>query len=144
MILADVNVLIYAFRQDTTRHAACKAWLDGIVSGEARFGMSPLALSGVIRIATNSRAYRQPSTLDEVLGFCDDLMSQPHCEIVEPGERHWGVFERLCLEQDVRGPLVTDAWFAALAIEHGCTWVTCDRDFARFPGLDWREPSLAA
>ena len=30
------------------------------------------------------------------------------------------------------------AWFAALAIEHGCEWVTLDRDFERFPGLRWR------
>ena len=29
---------------------------------------------------------------------------------------------------------------AALAIEHGCTWVTTDRDFARFPGLTWQHP----
>jgi uncharacterized protein len=141
MTLADVNVLIYAFRPDAIRHAACKAWLDDTISGEARFGVSPLALSGVIRITTNRRAYRQPSTLNEALGFCDDLMGQPHCEIVEPGERHWGIFERLCQETGTTGSRTTDAWFAALAIEHGCTWVSCDRDFARFPGLNWREPS---
>jgi hypothetical protein len=61
---------------------------------------------------------------------------------VQPGDRHWAIFERLCLGASIRGPRVTDAWFAALAIEHGCTWITCDRDFARFTELDWREPSL--
>jgi len=40
----------------------------------------------------------------------------------------------------MRGPRVADAWFAALAIERGCTWITLDRDYARFPGLDWEEP----
>ncbi len=48
----------------------------------------------------------------------------------------------MCVEAGVRGPLTTDAWFAALAIEHGCTWMTFDRDYARFPGLDWREPAV--
>jgi predicted nucleic acid-binding protein len=27
---------------------------------------------------------------------------------------------------------------AALAIEHGCEWVTLDRGFAAFPGLSFR------
>jgi hypothetical protein len=29
--------------------------------------------------------------------------------------------------------LVADAWHAALAIEHGCEWISDDADFARFP-----------
>ena len=37
------------------------------------------------------------------------------------------------------GPLL-----AALAIEHGCVFVTYDRDYARFPGLDWRAPDARA
>jgi hypothetical protein len=142
LILADVNVLIGAFREDTPRHAPCKAWLDGVVSGDARFGVSPLALSAVARITTNSRAFVQPSTLEEAFGFCDDLLGQPHCEIIEPGERHWSIFERLCGEAQIRGPRVSDAWYAALAIEHACVWITYDRDFARFPGLHWREPAF--
>lgn len=44
------------------------------------------------------------------------------------------------METSTRGPRVTDAWFAALAIEHGCEWITMDRDFARFPGLKWSVP----
>jgi hypothetical protein len=139
--LADVNVLIYAFRRDSSQHAECKAWLDKSVAGEARFGVSPLALSAVVRVTTNPRAYRQPSSIGDALGFCDDLLSQPHCEIVQPGDRHWDIFARLCTESGIAGPKVTDAWFAALAIERGCTWITYDRDFAKFPGLDWRRPT---
>jgi toxin-antitoxin system PIN domain toxin len=98
-------------------------------------------LSAVVRVTTNGRTFLEPSTLEDAFGFCDDLLTQPHCEIVEPGPRHWSIFNRLCVETGTRGPRVTDAWFAALAIEHGCTWVTYDRDYARFPGLEWREPS---
>jgi predicted nucleic acid-binding protein len=65
---------------------------------------------------------------------------QPHCQAVEPGDRHWSIFRRLCIDTDARGPRLTDAWFAALAIEFGCTWITVDRDFTRFPGLTWRLP----
>jgi hypothetical protein len=35
---------------------------------------------------------------------------------------------------------VADAYLAALAIEHGCQWISFDRDFARFPGLNWSKP----
>jgi len=141
MILPDVNVLIHAFRADAPYHGISKSWLDGVIRGRARFGISPLTLSAVVRITTNLRAFVQPSSLQEAFGFCDDLLGQPHCEIVSPGERHWTIFRDLCVKTGTRGPRVSDAWFAALAIEHGCTWITFDRDYARFDGLEWREPA---
>ena len=105
------------------------------------FGVSPLALSALVRVATNPRAFKVPSPLAEALGFCDYLLDQPHCEIVQPGNRHWDIFKRLCVEADTRGSRATDTWFAALAIERGCEWITFDRDFTRFPGLSWRVPT---
>jgi toxin-antitoxin system PIN domain toxin len=141
MILADVNVLIYAFRKDVVQHAVCRSWLDTVVMSDTRFGLSPLALSAVVRVTTNPRTYSAPSSLDDAFGFCEDLLGQPHCQIVEPGERHWNIFKRLCIDTGTRGPRVTDAWFAALAIEWGCDWITLDRDYARFPGLKWQAPA---
>jgi toxin-antitoxin system PIN domain toxin len=143
MILPDVNVLIYAFRKDVPQHAVNNSWLTGIVAGSARFGLSPLALGALVRITTNQRSYREPSTLAEAFTFCDYLRGQPNCQIVEPGERHWGIFQRLCTETETRGPRVTGAWFAALSIEWGCEWVTTDRDYARFSGLKWSVPGKA-
>ena len=141
MILPDVNVLIYAFRQDATHHSICNPWLTGVVSGDAAFGLSPLALSALIRITTNARIYKTASTVAEAFTFCEYLSGQPNCQIVEPGERHWEIFRRLCMDTSTHGPRVTDAWFAALAIEWGCEWITMDRDYARFPGLKWRTPT---
>jgi toxin-antitoxin system PIN domain toxin len=141
VILPDVNVLIYAFRRDTAHHETCKPWLDNIVGGDAQFGIYPLVLSAVTRITTNPRIFMQPSPIDEVFAYCDNLLNQPHCEIVRPGERHWAVFTRLCIETNTRGPRIADAWLAALAIEHACTWITYNRDYARFADLDWRSPS---
>ncbi|HEX4079481.1 MAG TPA: type II toxin-antitoxin system VapC family toxin [Rhizomicrobium sp.] len=140
MILPDVNVLIYAFRKDSGGHRVCKPWLDSVVGGDTQFGISPLSLAAVARVTTNPRVFREPSPLEEVFAFCDNLLSHTHGERVIPGERHWEIFERIVRQTSTRGPRMTDAWFAALAIEHGCTWITCDRDYARFPGLDWREP----
>jgi len=140
LILPDVNVLIHAFRRDSSEHRSCKPWLDGVVAGDAQFGISPLVLASVIRITTNPRVFREPSAVGESFAFCNNLLSQPNCERVVPGPRHWEIFERFARETATRGPRITDVWFAALAVERGCTWITFDRDYARFPGLDWNEP----
>lgn len=140
MILPDVNVLIYAFRADTPQHALCQSWLTAELSQPAPFALATQILSAVVRITTNPRVYRTASTLDEAFAFCDYLIGQPHCRVIEPGPRHWQIFRDLCSGTDTRAAGTTDAWFAALAIEAGCELITMDRDFARFPGLRWRLP----
>jgi toxin-antitoxin system PIN domain toxin len=141
VILPDVNILVHAFRSDSSDHETCRTWIDSVVNGDGRYGMSPQVLSGVIRITTHPKVFAMPSSLDEVLQFCDIVLAQSHCVLIQPGERHWEIFKRLCTEADARGNLVPDAWFAALAIESGCEWITLDHDYARFPGLQWSVPT---
>lgn len=140
MILPDVNVLLNAFRPDATHHAVCRQWLDDTTLAPVPFGMSKLVLNSVVRISTGSRVFKDRSSLEDAFGFCEDILDQPFCRIVEPGPAHWSIFRRLCIETNTRGPDVTDAWFAALAIESGCEWITIDRGFAHFSGLRWRRP----
>ena len=140
MILADVNVLLHALRPAAPGHARYRAWLNGEVSGGAPFGMSPQVLASVIRVATNPRVFSNPESLAEAAEFAGSLLRQPNCHVVQPGPRHWPIFVDLCRASKARGNLVQDAWFAALAIESGCEWITLDRDFAKFPGLRWRAP----
>ena len=140
MILPDANVLIYAFRDDTQNHRLYRGWLDSVVNGDAAYAISPQILSSVVRICTHPAIFPRPSRLDQTLSFCRVLMEQPHCQLIHPGPQHWPLFTDMCARVRARGNLVQDAWFAALAIEHGCEWVTSDRHYARFPGLVWRPP----
>ena len=140
MILPDVNVLLYAFRADSKDHARYRGWVEGLVNGDEVYGMSPQVLSSVVRIATHPRIYASPSRLEGALAFARVLLEQPHCTVVQPGVRHFTIFEGLCRKASANGNLVQDAWFAALAVESGCEWITTDGDFARFPGLRWRRP----
>ena len=140
MIVPDVNVLLYAFRVDSPDHSRFKSWLESVVNSDAAYGMSPQVLASVMRIATHPRIYAQPSRWDEAEAFASILLDQPHCQLVEPGPRHWRIFCDLCRRARATGNLVQDAWFAALAIESGCEWITTDQDFARFPSLNWRNP----
>jgi toxin-antitoxin system PIN domain toxin len=138
--LPDVNVLLYAHREDTAQHAVCHQWLLTTMKSEAPFGLSETVLSSVVRIATHPKIFKQPSRLDVVLAFTAGLLAQPNAVTVRPGPRHWDVFTRLCRESGARGNIVADAYLAALAIESGCEWITTDGDFARFAGLKWRRP----
>jgi uncharacterized protein len=140
MILPDVNVLLYAFRRDSPLHAEYRNWLEDVVNRDEAYGMAPQVLASVVRISTRKRIYAQPSTLEEALEFCSTLMRPDTCTIVHPGKRHWEIFSRLCTKSLASGNLVQDAWFAALAIESGCEWVTTDRDYAKFPGLRCSSP----
>jgi hypothetical protein len=140
MILPDANVLVYAFRSDAERHAQYRSWLEAVVNGEAAYGMSPQVLSSMLRIVTHRRVFARPDRLDEALAFCSMLLEQPHCQVIQPGPRHWKIFCDLCRGSQASGNLVQDAWFAALAIESGCEWITTDRDYARFEGLRWHPP----
>jgi toxin-antitoxin system PIN domain toxin len=140
VILPDVNLLLYAFRSDSVNHAEYRDWLGRIINGDEAYGMSPQVLSSVVRIATHPRIYSAPSRLEGALSFARVLLEQPTCTVVQPGPRHFAIFEGLCRAAVATGNLVQDAWLAALAIESGCEWLTTDGDYARFPGLRWRRP----
>jgi len=140
LILPDVNVLIYAFRADSNDHARYKTWLEEIVNGPSVYGMSPQVLASVVRICSHPKIFVQPSGVDELLEYCGALISQPNATLVVPGDGHWPLFGKLCVDAKATGNLVQDAWNAALAIEAGCEWITTDRDYSRFPGLNWRSP----
>jgi uncharacterized protein len=137
LTLPDANILLYAFRPDLAQHETCVEWLSQVVNGRSAFGISPQVLSSVVRPATHPKIFARPSRLTDVIAFGDALLNQPNCRIIQPGPGNWAIFRDLCKKANVSGNLIPDAWLAALAIEHGCEWITTDRDFARFP-LRWR------
>lgn len=142
MVLPDVNVLVYAFRSDLPQHELHRGFLLGLLEGDEAFGLAGMVLSGFVRVVTHPRIFATPDRIEDALGFVGSLRSTERAVWVEPGPRHWEIFERLCRDANARGNLVPDAWLAALAIESGCEWVTTDRDYARFPGLRWRSPEV--
>jgi uncharacterized protein len=140
MMLADTNVLVYAFDPDAERHEEYRAWLESVVNDPVPYAVSDFALTGMFRIVTNRRIYSKPATTSQALEFAELIREQPQAMVVAPGARFWSIFSELCDKVGARGKLVPDAYLAALAIENACELVTADRDFARFPGLRWRHP----
>jgi toxin-antitoxin system PIN domain toxin len=139
-MLADVNVLVYAYRIEAPRHLEYRNWFQQLINGDESFGTSDVVLSGFLRIVTNPRIFDPPSPIDQALDFVERVRSRPNCVPVSPGPRHWELFSRLIRLVEAKGNLIPDAFFAALAIESGSEWITTDRAFSRFPGLRWRHP----
>ncbi len=138
MYFTDVNILVSAFREDSSHYSLVRPWFEAMIDADDSFGMSDVVLSSFLRIVTNPRIFRPAAPLDHALGFVAALRDRPNYVEIKPGPRHWDIFTTLCRAVDARGNIVPDAYLAALAIEAGCEWVTTDTDFARFPGLRWR------
>ncbi len=130
MRLADVNILVYAFRTDAPAHAAHRSWLDALVASDEAYAVSDHVLAGFLRIVTHPRVFLPPTPLDAALAFTAAFRGRPNAVPVQAGARHWDIFTRLCRAVNARGNLVPDAWLAAVAIETGCEFITTDRDYA--------------
>ncbi len=131
----DVNVLVNAFRQDADYHDRCRTWLSEAVSGRDQVGISELVLSGVLRILTHPRIFNPPTPTEAANAFVDALLAQPASITLRPGNGHWRIFRGMLSVMHLRGNRIPDAYHAALALEHGCEWVTLDRGFSAFRGL---------
>ena len=84
--------------------------------------------------------FERPLSTFEAEAAISSWLHQPAAGILEPGERHWDILRCLVRDGQAAGPLVTDAVLAAIALEHGTTVCTTDRDFSRFSGLRWTNP----
>jgi toxin-antitoxin system PIN domain toxin len=140
VIAPDVNVLLYAFREDSARHAEYHAWLQNALNGTEPVALFEPVLSAVLRIATHPAIFKPPSPRHAVEAFIDTCLAAPAAKTVRAEAAHWALFRDLCVKADCRGNLIQDAYLAAIALEHDCTYVTTDRDYARFPGLRCRHP----
>ena len=140
MILVDANILLYAEDSLHPRHQQARAWWDGQLSGTGVVCLCWTVLSAFIRIGTNPRVFEHPLSLEQALARVQSWLDQPCTRVVRPTERYWTVFKQMLTDGQAVANLVTDAYLAALAIEHGCELASTDSDFARFPKLKWRNP----
>jgi toxin-antitoxin system PIN domain toxin len=143
MLLTDVNVLLEAFHPSAARHRTAYLYLDMLMSGRDPFGWNSTLLSSVYRISTGGVAFPLRATPEEALAYCRAIAGSVRSRRVEPGQDFWQVFEAVLLGNKIAGKKTSDAFFAALAIEHDCTWVTWDRDFLQFKELEVLSPEEA-
>jgi len=132
MKMPDVNILIYAHRDDSLHHDFYKSWMTNLLNNSEPFALSPFVAVAFVRIVTNPSLSKMPTSLTEALHVIDNILSCDHCYQPHAGKHHWQLVRTLCQQTNATGKFIGDIQHAALAIEHGCTWVTRDSDFKKF------------
>ena len=140
MIVLDANLLIYAYNSGSDHHAKARPWLEKTLSEIEAVGLPWQAVSAFLRVMTNRRLPGEHFSVEEAAGMIDLWLANPNVQVLAPGDNYWRLFRRMIVEGRASGPLVSDAEVAALTIEYGGVLYTADRDFARFPGLRWKNP----
>ena len=140
MIVLDANILLYAYDSGAQSYAAARDYLEKVLSAADPVGIPLQSILAFLRLSTKAGLLVAPYTMAEAIGFVESWLEQPQVRVLVPGERHWTILRHLLISGQVRGALVTDAEVAALTMEYGGELQTNDRDFARFPGLRWKNP----
>lgn len=133
--MPDVNVLVYAINPDAPQHVPARRWLETAFRGQQGVGLAWFALAGFVRLTTKRGILPNVLSVEEALRFVDEWLSHPHARVLNPADHHAAIFGRLLVGAGRGGNLVSDAYLAAIAIGHGATVGTFDRDFERFAGL---------
>lgn len=135
MKLPDTNVLLHAVNEAAREHVVARDWLVAAFAAPAGVGLAWTALIGFIRLSTRRGILPQPLGVEDSLLLVRDWVEAPRARIVHPTDRHGPLLAGLLLAVGTAGNLTSDAHLAALAMEHGATLASFDRDFDRFDGL---------
>jgi len=140
VIVIDANLLIYSYDLDSAHHKKSLAWLEEVLSGAEAVGLPWQSISAFLRVITNRRLPGTRVSVEQAVQVVEEWLQQPNVRLLVPGDQHWSVFRQMIVQGRASGALVSDAEIAALTTEYGGVLLTADRDFARFPGLRWKDP----
>lgn len=144
MIVPDVNLLLYAYNSSAREHASSAAWLEGVLNDSTTVGVAWITILGFLRISTSAKGMPRPLTVAQASTEVRGWLVRQNVTLLHPGDRHADILFGLLEHVGVGGNLTTDAHLAALAIENQAEVHSTDTDFARFPGLRWRNPIARA
>jgi hypothetical protein len=142
VIVPDINLIVHAHNLESRDHAAARGWWEDCLNGREPVGLAWAVLLGFIRLTTSRQVLTQPLTAQEACAHVRVWLGQPPVAVLHPGERHPEILFGLLDALGTAANLTTDAHLAALAIEHQAELHSTDADFARFSGLNWRNPLL--
>lgn len=140
-MLVDANVLLYSVDEESPFHVPSRDWMLEALNGSVRVGIPWQSLWAFLRIVTNPRAVPQPLSPAQAWEHVDDWLAAPATWVPAPGRGHRDILRSLLVDKDLRAGLISDAVLAAICVEHGLTIVSADSDFARFPEIEWINPT---
>jgi len=140
VILPDVNLLLYAHNSASLEHAAAREWWERQLNSTQPVALCWVAINGFIRISTHPRIFQKPLSSKEATLCVKDWLVQSNVLIIEPGFKFQNIYLDYIEKLGTAGNLTTDAYLAALAVEHQAELQSNDSDFEKFSGLRWRNP----
>jgi len=129
----DVNVLVAASRSDHPHHAAARTWLEGALAAAqdgAAFTLMPMVLASVLRLVTSPKIFQMPTPIADAVGFIDAILAMPGVQLATLGPE-WPKLRQLCLDKQLGGNDLPDAWLSAAVEQGGEHLVSFDRDFRK-------------
>ncbi len=120
MIVADVNVLVYAFRLDSEHFETYHRWLPGVLGGPESFAIVEHCLAGFVRIVTNPRIYDVLAPIALALEFVRRIRVARNATPIAANSATWELLGEWVSDDDrIVDNLLPDAVLAALTLSHG-------------------------
>lgn len=141
-VLLDANLLLWAHHASFEHHAAARTWWAATLTSTPVVGVPWPTTLAFVRLSTHPRVLERPVEPATAWSVVEGWFARPNVRRPVPGDRHAEVLGRLLVDGRARGNHVPDAHLAALAMEHGLELLSADRDFARYQGLRWSDPSV--
>ena len=129
----DVNVLVAASRTDHPHHAVARAWLEDAVTASgagAAFTLMPMVLASFLRLVTSPKIFQLATPIEDAGAFVDALLASPGVQLAPLGPE-WLKLRQLCLDKQLGGNDLPDAWLSAAVAHLGEHLVSFDRDFRK-------------
>jgi uncharacterized protein len=129
----DVNVLVAASRADHPHHAVARTWLEAAVTASgagAAFTLMPMVLASFLRLVTSPKIFQQATPIEDAVAFVDALLASPEVQLAPLGPE-WSKLRQLCVDKQLGGNAVPDAWLSAAVAHLGEHLVSFDRDFRK-------------
>jgi len=141
MIAVDTNILIYAFRQESSHGKAMAEKLATLVNSGTAFAICWPSVHEFLGMVTHATRMKPPSRMVDAIRFVEFFARNPSVKFLHEMPDHLSRLGSLLIDGNVTGPAVHDARIAAICLSHGVSelW-TADRDFVRFPSLKSRNP----
>jgi toxin-antitoxin system PIN domain toxin len=132
----DVNLLVAASRTDHPHHAVARAWLEDAVAAAATgsaFTLMPMVLASFLRLVTSPKVFKQATPIENAVALVDALLASPGV-LLAPLGPEWPKLRQLCLDKQLSGNDLPDAWLAAAVAQTSEHLVGFDRDFRKLLG----------
>ena len=127
----DVNVLVAASRTDHPHHAVARDWLEKALAASgtgAAVTLMPMVVASFLRLVTSPRIFQLATPIEDAVAFVDALLASPGVQMASLGPE-WPSLRKLCLDRQLGGNDVPDAWLSAAVAHMGEHLVSFDRDF---------------